>query len=315
MMVAHEFIHEIGSINFVLSVVGISKSTFYYKPQATGSRGKRISTHTRHRDGFAVLNDVVLQAIASLLEQEFVDYGYHKVTIWLQRCGFIINKKKVYRLMRAALLLLPKPSPVRSKKTWVKELLPVTEVPFDYMEFDIKYIKIDGTERNAYLLTVIDVMSRFNMGQLLQYSMRKEDVLLLFEDIFSMFALPTKITVRSDNGSQFEAEIVREYFASMNVKHEFTKPGTPEQNAHIESYHSIVQRAVCDRISFDSLEHAQDTFERFRNFYNFDRLHSGVGFATPGEKLRSLHVDVPIPSGFAPYKPQFLQLQFSESQS
>lgn len=140
---------------------------------------------------------------------------------------------------------------------------------------------------------------------MLPYSMKMEDVRMLFEDIPGLYAFPTKITVRSDNGSQFETEIVREYYAKRNVTHEFTKPGTREQNTHFEFYQSIVQQAVCDRMSFDSLVHAQDTCERFHIFYNFDRLRSVIGFATPVEKLHSLHVEMPIPSGFAPQMQQF----------
>ena len=102
--------------------------------------------------------------------------------------------------------MLGRPKKNGSGKTWVKELLPVTEKPFDYLEFDIKYIRVDGTGRNAMLLTVVDVLSRYNMGHLLQYSIKKEVVVELFKDIFSRFAFPTRITVRSDNGSQFIAE-------------------------------------------------------------------------------------------------------------
>jgi len=264
-MVAHDFINEIGSINFVLQNVGLSKSAFYYKPRP-GQRGRRATMLSLHAAGYMVANEAILRAIQWLLAQEFVDYGYVKVSVWLQRNGLIINRKKVYRLMREERLLLPKPSRNRSGKTWVKDLLPMTKRPFDYMEFDIKYIQIDGTGRKAFLLTVIDVISRFNMGQLLQYSMKKEDVKVLFEEIFRQYSFPEKITVRSDNGSQFEAGIVRQYFKGLNVQHEFTQPGTPEQNAHIESYHSIVQRAVCDRMCFDTLDQAQDSFERFHTF-------------------------------------------------
>jgi len=281
-MVAHEFIHDTESISFVLRNVGLSKSTFYYSPRP-GQRGRLATTHSRHAAGNIISNEVILAAIRWLLAQEFVDYGYAKVAVWLQSNGLIINRKKVYRVMRTEKLLLPKPSRDRSGKTWVKDLLPITKRPFDYMEFDIKCIQIDGAGRKAFLLTVIDVISRFNMGQLLQCSMKKEDLKVLFEDIFSRYSFPEKVTVRSDNGSQFEAGIVRQYFKDLKVQHEFTQHGTPEQNAHIESYHSIVQSAVCDRICFDALDQAQGTFERFRNFYNVERLHSGIGYGTPAE--------------------------------
>jgi len=310
-MVAQEYIDAGSPISKVLDHAGLSRSTYYYKP-GNGKRGRRSSTHTLHKDGYLVSNTEVVEAIIWLLSQEFVDYGYVKVTKWLQRRGLIINKKKVLALMRMHRLLLPKPQRTRTGKTWVKDLLPITQQPFDYLEFDIKYVRIDHIGRNAMMLTVLDVLSRFNMGFLLQYSMHKEDVTVLFDEIFSRYPLPTHVTVRSDNGSQFESHHVRDYFEGRAIVHEFTKPATPEQNAHIEAYHSIYQRAVCDRIYFESLKHAQQCTERFAQFYNFERLHSGIGYNTPAETLRLMHVAVNEPTEETMKTPQFFSYQLQE---
>lgn len=53
------------------------------------------------------------------------------------------------------------------------------------------------------------------------------------------------------------------------VIQEFTLPATPQQNAHIESYHLILESAVCQRMEFENLENARDIMNRFREFYNF----------------------------------------------
>ncbi|MBI2793824.1 MAG: IS3 family transposase [Ignavibacteria bacterium] len=198
-MVAHEFIDQGVPVTVVLRNVGLSKSTFYYRVR-DGKRGRKASTHTWIVTGMLVDNADVIIAIIWLLSQEFVDYGYVKVTMWLRRQGLIINKKKVLNLMRTHRLVLPKQKRIVSGKTWVKDLLPKTELPFDYLEFDIKYIRIDGERRNAMLLTVIDVQSRYNMGHLLQYSIKKQDVIELFDDIFRSVAFPQRITVRFTSG-------------------------------------------------------------------------------------------------------------------
>ena len=125
----------------------------------------------------------------------------------------------------------------------------------------------------------------------------KDDVKELFRHIFATYDMPDGVTVRSDNGSQFESEVVRSYFAEQGTIHEFTKPATPEQNAHIEAYHSILQRAVCDQYLFTDLDHARDTLDRFRDFYNFERLHSGIGYRPPSEALAAMHVHIPDSTG------------------
>jgi putative transposase len=169
----------------------------------------------------------------------------------------------------------------------VKDLVPEPEETFHYLEFDIKYIYIHGLRKNAMLLTVIDVDSRLNLAQMLQMSIKKEDVVALFTYIKQNFTLPQKVTVRSDNGSQFVAQLLRSQLIEMKINQEFTKPATPEQNAHIESYHSIVERTICQKYQFGSLKEANETFDRFQKFYNHERVHSGVGYTSPMKYLKA----------------------------
>ncbi len=117
-------------------------------------------------------------------------------------------------------------------------------------------------------------------------SIKKEDVVALFTYIRQNFILPQKVTVRSDNGSQFVAQLVRNQLIEMKINQEFTKPATPEQNAHIESYHSIVERTICQKYQFESLKEANDTFDRFQKFYNHERVHSGIGYTSPMKYLK-----------------------------
>src|SRR5690554_7252679 len=76
----------------------------------------------------------------------------------------------------------------------------------------------------------LPIYSRWNMGQYIAYNIGKEDVIQLFEQIISRYKLPANFIVRNDNGSQFIASIVQEYFVKKGVSQEFTKPATPEQN-------------------------------------------------------------------------------------
>jgi transposase InsO family protein len=76
------------------------------------------------------------------------------------------------------------------------------------------------------------------------------------------------------------------------VIQEFTKPATPEQNAHIESYHSIAERVICQKYQFDDLKEFQKTMERFKYFYNFKRIHSGVGYKSPYKYLLEKGIDM-----------------------
>jgi len=88
--------------------------------------------------------------------------------------------------------------------------------------------------------------------------------------------------------------MVQKYFIDKKVIQEFTKPATPQQNSHIESYHSIMESAVCQRFQFKDLKDAKQTMNQFREFYNFERIHGGIGFQSPAECLESKGLNMKI---------------------
>ncbi|MFS0489477.1 DDE-type integrase/transposase/recombinase [Leadbetterella byssophila] len=116
----------------------------------------------------------------------------------------------------------------RTGRNWVKDLV---HREFSFLEFDIKYVYVHGTRTNAQVLTILDVYSRWQLGQYFAYSIKSEDVVKLFEHVFTSYPMPQNFIVRNDNGSQFEALLVQEYLRKKGVTQEFTKPNTPEQNA------------------------------------------------------------------------------------
>jgi len=293
-MIAREFIKEGYPISTVLCGADLSSSTYYYKSKRGGKRGRRPSEFTLTNSGKKVSNEQVISDIEKLFEEEFVDYGYLKTTHWLrQNKDYLINPKKVYRLMREAGILNKFKFKKKSKRNWVKELLPPTQEAFDYQEFDIKYVYIPGTNKNALVLTVICVKTRWVMGHYMAMSIKEKEVIGLFDQIYAEYPLPESIYVRCDNGSQFIAQSVQKYFGDKEgITQEFCKPATPQQNAHIESYHSIMERLVCQRYEFKDLKEGQETLNRFVKFYNFERIHSGVKYTSPFKYLLTLGIDM-----------------------
>ena len=83
MSVAQQYIQQGYAVGAVLRATGLSRSAFYYK-QRQSRTGRPASTHTITRTGIRVPNQQVVDQIEELLHQEFVDYGYIKVTWWLR---------------------------------------------------------------------------------------------------------------------------------------------------------------------------------------------------------------------------------------
>ena len=81
--------------------------------------------------------------------------------------------------------------------------------------------------------------------------------------------MPERFILRNDNESQFIASQVQEHFAQNNIIQEFTKSSTPQQNGHIESYHSIMVSAICQRLNLDEFFFLFDIYKTFNSTRRF----------------------------------------------
>jgi transposase InsO family protein len=260
----------------------IPRSSYYYKPSER-KRGSKPSIETSKKDGSIVLNTEVVDKIRAILSGEFVCYGYQKITKQLKREEFIINHKKVYRLMDQSSLLLGKAIRTNGKRQWVKHRKIKAVKPMEYLCLDIKYLWVHGEKRFYYLLTILDVYSRKILEWILQKSVRKIDVINLFRRINLQYGIKG-VNVRNDNGSQFIAHDVRQFLRAAEANQEFTHVATPEENAYIEAYHSILETEVVKRFEFESYYEAKLTIETYVDFYNNRRIHGGIDFKTPAQK-------------------------------
>jgi putative transposase len=62
--------------------------------------------------------------------------------------------------------------------------------------------------------------------------------------------------IRSDNGPQFISHAFQEGIQEFETEHERIPPRTPNMNAHIESYHRILEDKCFKRHQFQSYEEA-----------------------------------------------------------
>lgn len=196
-------------VSDLLGWLALPSSSYYYKP-ATGKRGVKPSTHTLTKDGEPINNEVVVQDIKLALGREFCCYGYHNITSDLRDMNYIINHKKVYRLMDENNLLLGKVVRSNGKRSFVKHRKIAAAYPMEYLCLDIKYVWVEGEKRNYYLLTVLDVYTRYALEQIFQASIRKADVINVFRKINLQFGIKG-VTIRNDNGSQFIANDVNSF--------------------------------------------------------------------------------------------------------
>ena len=269
-------------------MVGIISSSYYRKPNF-GKKGNHPTAVTfHHKNGFVSQSDVV-KSIKNILKHEFIDCGYRLMTKYLNRDGYQINHKKLYRIMKEEGLLKLENRINRSGsgRKFVKFRKVNTSRPLQCLEMDIKMVWVPSVGKNAYLLSVIDVHTRRILKDYFSFNIKQKHVIELLSLLFDEYNYPESVVIRSDNGSQFIAKSVREYLGLIGVQQEFTHVATPEENAHIEAYHGILKKEVFSRFDYRTFGEIQQILKRFVSFYNNERLHGLLGRITPMEKWNS----------------------------
>lgn len=270
-----------GSVKEICKWADLPRSSFHYKAHP-GPRGMKASTHTPLGDCLVENSDVVEQ-MRAILGMDYCVYGYHAMTSELRGLEYLINPKKVYRLMDENHLLCGKRIKTHGKRSFVQFRRINATKPMEYICLDIKYVWVHGERRWYYQLSIMDVFSRRILSWILQRSVKQTDVIGLMRGLDLRFGMKGVI-IRNDNGSQFIAHAVRQTLKDLEARQEFTHVATPEENAYIESFHSIQQRELFDRFEFSSYYHAKEHIGKYMCWYNFLRRHGALNFQTPMQK-------------------------------
>lgn len=226
-------------------------------------------------------NREVVATIREILQNPRIDYGYRKMWGDLTLKGYLINHKKVYRLMKQARLLRPK-SRKGLAKDYVKYRIVCPEEPLRLLEMDIKMVWLNGSRRYGYILSIIDVFTRVVLNWQVGLHMRQQHVEQAWKEVIQQhfephhaFGWETHIEIRSDNGPQFCANKLRQFFKDNYLMQTFTHPYTPQENGHIESFHAILSNDL-NRNTFFELDQLKAELTTFFPFYNYKRIHGST---------------------------------------
>src|SRR4051812_42120522 len=129
------------------------------------------------------------------------------------------------------------------------------------------------------MLNVIDEFTRECLSIDVARRLTSDDVLERLSDLFVRRGVPGHI--RSDNGPEFTAKMVREWLGRVGVKTLYIEPGSPWENGYIESFNGKLSDELLDRELFDTLLEAKVLIERWRRAYNTVRPHGSLRYRPP----------------------------------
>lgn len=225
-------------------------------------------------------DEALLTQAVIFLATKYGRYGYRRITALLRQDGWRVNHKRVERIWRREGLKVPQKQPKR-ERLWFNDGSCIRKRP-EYRNHVWAYDFVMDRTHNGKrfrMLTIIDEYTRECLAIKVGRKLNSTDVVDTLLDLFVMHGVPDYI--RSDNGSEFTARLVREWLKRLKVKTLFIEPGSPWENGYNESFNGKLRDELLNGEIFYTLKEAQILIEQWRKEYNTVRPHSSLGYKPP----------------------------------
>ena len=255
-------------------LLGVSRSWYY---------GRAKDTAQAERD--VALRDAIERLVLAI-----PGYGYRRVTKALQREGWIINHKRVLRVMRQESLLcqlrrrfVATTDSDHALQTYPNLLATVVpRGPNQAWVADITYVRLPATF--VYLACILDAWSRRCVGWHLSRTIDTGLTLAALEHALATRQPAPGLIHHSDRGVQYASRAYVARLAQAGAQLSMSAVGNPYDNAKAESFFSTLKREEVYLRDYQTFEEAQLSLDQFiADVYNVKRLHSSLGYLPPVE--------------------------------
>lgn len=248
--------------------IGISRSMMVYKPVQPAKDGEL---------GIAVKE----------LSEKYPRFGYRRIAVMLGwKVDGAINVKRVYRIWRMLNLQIPKKRP-RRRRPGTQPMKLQSEHNNHVWSYDFVSDRTANGQK-LKILVVVDEHSRECLALEVAASIRAHHLIDTLSRLMTIHGKPRFI--RSDNGPEFTAHALIKWLTEQQIGPAFIKPGSPWQNAYVESFNGKFRDECLSREWFLSRKEAQVIIEQWRHHYNHERPHSALGGQPPSKVSGRHHV-------------------------
>ena len=197
----------------------------------------------------------------------------------LGREGLAVNHKLVHRLYRSEGLALRRKKRKRAASA-PRVVAPPATRPNEKWSMDfVSDATADG--RRFRIFTVVDEYTREALAMVVATSISGARVARELQRVAEFRGYPA--TIVSDNGPEFIGKAMDAWAYKAKVKLHFIKPGTPTENAYVESFNGHFRGECLNMHWFAQLAEAERDISNWRDDYNKTRPHSSLDGLTPAE--------------------------------
>jgi putative transposase len=192
--------------------------------------------------------------------------------------GEPVNRKRAQRVMRAHKLLQRNRNTDRRRRPGFFRVTRPDEL------WHIDMTKVWTAAHGwCYLHAIVDCCSREIPGWSLELRCRDDEAIAVVEHaVLTRGVAPGRLTLGSDNGSQFTSRDFRKHLSDRGITHRRGGYRDPESQAFIESWFGQFKKRCAWRAEWETIDQARKEIADYIHTYH-RRPHSGIGYRTPHE--------------------------------
>ena len=230
---------------------------------------------------------MILKAdIQTIFEEHKGNYGYRRVYLELRNRGYVINHKKVQRLMQGLGLSarIRKRKKYKSYKGDVGKKAPHLinrafegAKPFEKCYTDVTEFALPNDSEKLYLSPVLDGYNSEMIDFTLSRSPNLMQVKSMLEKAFPEAAYPNTI-LHSDQGWQYQHEAYHHFLDSKGIRPSMSRKGTSTDNGMMESFFGILKSEMFYGFekTFKSLDQLEQAITDYIFYYNNKRIKAKI---------------------------------------
>jgi putative transposase len=261
-------------LTMLCRLFGVSRSGYYTSAANPADAASKVAL----RDA---IEDLVLA---------FPGYGYRRVTKQLQREGWLVNHKRVLRIMREELLLCQlrrrfvlTTDSAHGGRTYPNRLTGKVLNRLDQAWVaDMTYIRLPTSF--VYLAAILDAYSRRCIGWALSRTIDTALTLAALDLALQQRQPAPGVIHHSDRGVQYANQAYVARLEEAGLQLSMSASGNPYDNAKAESFFKTLKIEEVYLHEYQTFAEAEANLGRFiGDVYNHKRLHSSLGYVPPVE--------------------------------
>ena len=255
------------SLDILLKAIKLARSTYYYHLKQLDKPDK----------------DQELKAeIQSIFIEHKGNYGYRRIHLELRNRGYLVNHKRVQRLME----VLNLQAKMRQKRKYsshkgdvgkkAENLIQRQFEGFKPMEkcyTDVTEFAIPASTQKLYLSPVLDGFNSEIIAYNLSCSPNLEQIKTMLEQAFTEKHYEDTI-LHSDQGWQYQHDSYHWFLESKGIQASMSRKGNSPDNGMMESFFGILKSEMfySYKKSFQSLKQLEQAIVNYIDYYNNKRI-------------------------------------------